>query len=127
MRNRLYLFVVAALVMTAFLAVGSTFGEIQKVPGYPEEVGKILKNSCFACHVTDAKGDKAKAALDFQIWEEYKLTKKISLLNKIGKVVDEGNMPPGKYLENNPDRALSEEQVKLIRDWSKKETEDLMK
>jgi len=117
----------AAILIKAYLAVGLTYDEIQKVSEFPEEVGEILKSSCYGCHTTDSKSDKPKAALDFQIWEEYKLTKKISLLTNINEVVKEGNMPPGKYLEKNPDRALTEDQVKLIQDWTKKETEDLMK
>ena len=97
------------------------------LPEFPEEVNKVLQNSCFGCHTTDARSEDAKAAMDFNIWDEYKLTKKISLLNKIDVVLKEGNMPPERMLKRFPERALSNDQVKLIRDWAKNETKKLMK
>ncbi len=116
-----------ALVITLILAAGFTYRDIQKAPDFPEDVVKVLQNSCYACHTTDAKAPDAKAAMDFQMWDEYKLTKKISLLNRIGEVMEEGAMPPKKFLGYYPDKALSGEQVELIKGWTDKETEKLMK
>jgi hypothetical protein len=65
-------------------------------------------------------------ALDFEKWNEYRLTKQIGLLGDIGKMVEEGKMPPGKYLDNKPDRKLSEVQKKLLADWTKQEADKLM-
>ena len=119
--------VFASLVMILFLTAGFIHHDIQKVPEFPEEVGKVLSKSCFPFHTTDATGKDAKAAMDFNMWDEYKLTKKISLLNDINEALKEGIMPPAKFLKSFPDRALSDDHVKLIRDWTQKETEKLMK
>ena len=94
---------------------------------FPKKVSGILTNSCYDCHVTGAKAQKAVDALDFKKWEEYKLTKKISLLTKICEVVEKGDMPPGKYLKQNPEKALSASDVKTICNWTKKESEKLIK
>ena len=65
-------------------------------------------------------------ALDFEQWDQYRLTKQIGLLGDIGKVLEEGKMPPEKYLENKPDRKLSEAQRMLLADWTKQEADKLM-
>ena len=93
---------------------------------FPDEITTILKTSCYDCHYTGSSSEKALKAVNFADWEEYRLTKQIGLLGDIGKVVEEKKMPPGKYLENKPDAALSEKQIKLLADWTKQESDKLM-
>ena len=112
------------LFLTATLG---SWKDIQKETGIPDDVEKILSNSCYACHVTGAKPKFAVKALDFKIWNEYKAPKKVGLLNNIKEVVTKDKMPPSRFLKKNPDKALSEENKKMIVDWTKKETEKLMK
>lgn len=93
---------------------------------FPDDVKKILKTSCFDCHTAASKNIKAKGALNFNKWNDYKTTKKIGKLNDLCELVQDGDMPTSKYLKNYPDKKLNEEQVKLICDWTKKETNSLM-
>jgi hypothetical protein len=93
---------------------------------FPEEIGTLLKSSCYDCHTSGAKSDDAKKAVQFDLWEDYRLTKKVGLLGKIGEMVEEGKMPPKKYLEHKPDRKLTEDQKNLLVNWTKKESERLM-
>lgn len=93
---------------------------------FPDEVNKVLVASCYNCHTTDAKNKDAREALDFEKWDDYRVTKKISLLGKICELVEEDKMPLAKYLEFNPERKLSDTQKQLICEWSKKETSSLM-
>lgn len=92
----------------------------------PDEISTILKNSCYDCHTAAKGSEKSLKAVDFEQWDQYRLTKQIGLLGDIGKVVEEGKMPPGKYLEKKPDAKLSEAQVKLLADWTKQEADKLM-
>ena len=94
---------------------------------FPDEISAILKTSCYDCHFTGANSEKALNAVNFDKWDDYRLTKQIGLLGDIGEVVEEGKMPPGKYLENKPDAKLSESQQKLLADWTRKEADKLMK
>lgn len=94
--------------------------------GFPDEISTILKTSCYNCHSTGAKSDDALKAVDFLIWDKYKVTKKISVLGDICKVVEEGKMPPKKYLDHNPDSQMSEAQKKILCDWTKAESDKLM-
>lgn len=92
----------------------------------PEEVGKILVSSCYDCHSSDANSKDAREALNFEQWDEYRVTKKIGLLGKICELVEEDKMPPKKYLGFKPDRKLSDSQKQLICDWTGKESSALM-
>ena len=65
-------------------------------------------------------------ALNFEKWDDYKLTKKIGLLDKIGEMVGEGKMPPAKFLERKPESKPSEKQKELVLHWAEKESTDLM-
>jgi hypothetical protein len=94
---------------------------------FPKKVSGILTNSCYNCHTTGAQAEKAVEALDFKKWEEYKLTKKISLLTKICEVAEKGDMPPEKHLKQHPEKAPSESDIKTICNWTKKESEKLIK
>ena len=108
------------LLITAFITVPAPG------PDFPDEVEAVLKNSCYDCHSNDASSKKGKLALNFDKWEGFKDTKKISKLNDICELVGEGKMPPGKYLANKPDRALTDAQKELICSWAEEESAKLM-
>jgi molybdopterin-biosynthesis enzyme MoeA-like protein len=101
--------------------------DIQPTPGFPEEIMKIVINSCYDCHSGDSQNKMAKNALNFSIWSEYKTAKKVQLLNKMHEVIGEERMPPGKYLNNNPDKKLTGEQVITISKWTDEEADKLLK
>jgi hypothetical protein len=107
--------------------LSQAFGLTSKPAGeIPEEVHKVLMLSCYNCHATDAKNKDAREALNFEKWDDYRITKKIGLLGKICELVEKDKMPPAKYLASKPDRKLSDSQKKMICDWTVKESSDLM-
>lgn len=107
--------------------VKSGFSNIKDVGGFPEEIMKILTNSCYDCHSSDSQSKAASFILDFKKWDEYKDTKKAQLLVKIGEEVSERNMPPKKFLDRNTEKALTDGQVKLLSSWAKEESAKLDK
>jgi peptide subunit release factor 1 (eRF1) len=118
---------VSILTLAIFLLLLQSF--VQELPQekvFPEEVSAILKTSCYDCHTTGARSADALKAVDFLIWDEYSATKKISVLGEICKMVEEGKMPPQKYLENKPESQMSEAQKKIVCDWTKAESDKLM-
>ncbi|MGC9354472.1 MAG: heme-binding domain-containing protein [Mariniphaga sp.] len=92
----------------------------------PEQVKSIIDNSCFQCHNAGSQNEDAKEALDFKSIDALGKVKKITTLKEIAEVVEKGEMPPKKFLEKNPDKKLTEEQVKILTDWSKKEIDALL-
>jgi hypothetical protein len=123
MKKQLVLLVATGIL---FLVFQSFHPEPPSANAFPEEISAILKTSCYDCHFTGASSEKALKAVNYDLWNEYRLTKQIGLLGDIGKVVEEGKMPPGKYLENKPDAKLSESQQKTLTEWTKKEADKLM-
>ena len=122
--------VLVAFLLYAFTVkqtVSPESSDIKFMQGFPEEVMKILTNSCYDCHTSGSQNKAASFILDFKKWDEYKDTKKAQLLIKIDEEVSGKNMPPKKYLEENPCRTLSDEQIKLISKWTKEESAKLDK
>jgi hypothetical protein len=87
---------------------------------------EIIETSCYTCHSNEASNEKAIDALNFDQWDGYKKTKQISKLESICEVVKEGKMPPEKHLAKNPDKALSDEQKKILCNWADETTTKLM-
>jgi mono/diheme cytochrome c family protein len=93
----------------------------------PEQVKSIIDQSCFQCHNADSQNEDARETLDFKSFDTLSKVKKITALKEIAEVVEKGEMPPKKFLERYPDKKLTEEQVKILADWSKKEIDALLK
>jgi hypothetical protein len=100
--------------------------EITAEPQYPEKTGALIMASCYDCHTTGAKAKEALDALNFKTFNEYRITKRIGLLNEICEKITGGHMPPKKFLRNHPEKALSETDIDLICDWTRKTAAKLM-
>lgn len=92
----------------------------------PKDVKKIIKKSCFDCHNSDSKNEDAKEELDFKTFSELSKVRKITKLRDIAEVIEEGEMPPQKFLENYPDKKLTEEDAELLTKWAKNEASALI-
>jgi hypothetical protein len=107
--------------------VKSGSSNVKGIDGFPEEISKILTNSCYDCHSDHSQSRAASFILDFTKWDEYKDSKKAQLLRKIDEEVSEKNMPPKKYLEANAVKVLTDDQIKLLSTWAKEESINLDK
>lgn len=93
----------------------------------PHKVKAVFENKCFACHNNDARSDKAKEHLNFDTLSDLSKVKKIGAFNHILKVLDEGKMPPKKFLESHPEKGLTAEETSELTNWVKKESTALLK
>lgn len=123
MKKRIALIVIAGGLFILFQA---SRPDPNLIPQIPEEVNTILVASCYDCHTTGAKSEDALKAVNFSEWEEYRVSKKVAVLGDIAKVVEKDKMPPGKWVDRNPDKKLSETQKKLITDWAREASEKLL-
>lgn len=94
--------------------------------GFPEEVTKLLENSCYDCHTNAASNAKAKMKLNFSKWNDLTDSRKVSRLGDICLTLNKGSMPPSRYLSNNPDKALDKEQKELLCKWTEDEINKIM-
>jgi hypothetical protein len=93
----------------------------------PENVSNIFDNKCFGCHNTDSKNDKAKEKLLIDKLTGLPKAKLIAKLDKISEMVEENKMPPEKFLAKNPDKALTTEESKQLKDWASEASGSLLK
>lgn len=122
-------FILGALTM--FLSIGLLKASVNptetKTPAVPDNVKAIIEKSCFGCHNTDSKNDKAKEKLDLKTFDALGKKEMIHALGEIAETVDENEMPPAKFLEKFPDKKLTDAEKKILIDWAKNEGKALMK
>ncbi len=84
----------------------------------PDNVQAILDNSCYGCHNSDSKNLKGKKKLDFDKLNDLKTYKAIGKLTDVAETVAENEMPPKKFLNKYPERALTDEQKEVLTSWA---------
>ena len=92
----------------------------------PPDVKMIIDHSYFGCHNTDSRNDDAKEDLDFKTLSELTSAQKLTALKHIEETVEDNKMPPKKFLEKRPEKALTDEQKQLLIDWVKQESTSLL-
>jgi cytochrome c5 len=79
----------------------------------PEDVAKILKNSCTSCH--DAGGGMAASVWSFSAWDTYKTKKQAKKSKAICDAMTNGSMPPsGTGQSKIPTKA----QIEIVCKWA---------
>jgi len=90
-----------------------------------EEVKTVIDESCYGCHHTDSKNDKGKKKLNFDSFgKEYSSIKSAGKFKEIANVIGDNDMPPSKYLEHNPEKALTKDQKTLLIKWATSEAKN---
>jgi hypothetical protein len=64
--------------------------------------------------------------MNLSTWEQYSIDNRIDFLGKMGTQLRQGKMPLKQYLLLHPEARLSDEEQKLIVDWTKVERKRLM-
>ena len=95
--------------------------------GMPENVKAAIDKTCFGCHNTASQNVKSKEKLDFSTLNSLSKAVQIAKYKEISNTIQNGDMPPKRFLENNPDKKLTADEVKLIINWTEKEVKKLMK
>jgi hypothetical protein len=108
------------------------------------EVAQLLKASCYDCHSNEVhypwysyvapvsiliRHDVLEGTeeLNFSEWQEaYDKRRKLRKLKEVGEVIEEGEMPLGIYTLLHPGARLSEDQQKMLIDWSKEASAKVM-
>ena len=90
---------------------------------FPEHIQKIIDDKCYGCHNTESRGEKSKKKLNWDHFTDgtYSKSKLVSKLNKTVKVLEEGKMPPEKFLTKYPHKKLTAEETQALVIWAKEE------
>ena len=89
-----------------------------EAPALPEDVKAIVQQKCYGCHNANSKNEKGKAKLDWDALEAAKKSKSLATMGKISETLNEGTMPPAKFLENKPEGKLTEAELATLMEWS---------
>jgi mono/diheme cytochrome c family protein len=84
----------------------------------PANVKAVVDAKCYGCHNASSKNDKAKAALDWDALGKLKKAKRMAAMDEIKEVLENGEMPPKKFLEFKPEAKLSDADVATLKEWS---------
>ena len=120
----------AFLMLTAFGSLDSNpLGEVtpEETITIPDDIQGIFDKSCFGCHNSESTSDKAKKKLLLDQFTELSKVKLIGKLSEIAETVEKNEMPPEKFLSKYPDKALTNDEAKRLKEWADKTTDDLMK
>ena len=107
-------FTMALLILLSINAVLS--GEQSPKP-IPDNVLKILDNSCGKCHNQGGSG-AALANLNLTKWDNYDAVRQGKKAEAICRTITTGKMPPKSFIKKNPQAVVSEEQRAIICNWS---------
>jgi len=83
----------------------------------PDSVGSIFEKSCYPCHSAPGKS-MAMSKLNFDKWDSYKPEKQADKAEDICEEVTKGGMPPKSFKTNNPDKAPTEAEIKILCNWA---------
>lgn len=111
----------AAILSVALLSILSinavTTGEQSPKP-IPDDVLKIVNNSCGKCHNQGGSG-AALANLNLTKWDNYNAVKQAKKAEAICRVITTEKMPPKSFIKKNPQAVISVEDRATICAWSK--------
>ena len=129
MRTRDLLFPIALIALAIIFQSSILFKSNNGVKGdvnIPEDVKSVLDNKCYGCHNMEAQSDKAKKKLLLDKLGDLSKAELIAKLGDISEVLGEGAMPPEKFLEQKPEKKLTEDEQKLLVDWAEKAADELL-
>lgn len=90
-----------------------------------DEVKELLDNSCYGCHNSESRNEDAKKELSLDKLDSLKSFVLIGIMEEIHEQLDSAKMPPAKFLERYPDRALTQEQKELLMAWASETSANL--
>lgn len=87
---------------------------------YPKKIDAIIQAKCYGCHSADGRSQKAKDALMWDEMEGLNAEQRLEKIHHIQEVLSERSMPPARFLESNPDKALTDKERAKMLKWANK-------
>lgn len=93
----------------------------------PKGVHALIMQHCYMCHNTKSRDIKPKKKLNYDSLTQMPLPELVGKLQNIKDVLTKGKMPPKKFLEHHPDKALSASQRSFFANWATRSADSLLK
>lgn len=94
---------------------------------YSKKVNAIVQNKCYGCHSPQGRSDKAKEKLMWDDLPTLSPQEQSEKLKGIQHVLEEGSMPPARFLEGNPDKKLTDKEAASMKKWADKMAKKVVK
>lgn len=111
-----------------------TDNDIIGVLNVQPEIANLLKTACYDCHSNQPRYpwyseiapfswwigehiEHGRDELNFSDWATFSKRKRDHKLEEVVEEVEEGHMPLPKYTWMHSDARLSDEQIKMLKDW----------
>ena len=126
---------VIALIGIQFVPVERDNPPVGKVIQAPDDVMAVLKESCWDCHSNETKWpwysriapfsweiaeevEHGRKELNFSTFGSYSPGKKAHKIEEMWEEVEEGEMPPSKYLLLHSDAKLTDSDRNILKAWA---------
>jgi hypothetical protein len=93
----------------------------------PAGVHSIIMQHCFMCHNTKSRGTKSKEKLSFDLLTHMELPTIVAKLQNISDELNNDKMPPKKFLEHHPEKALNAKDKSTLTLWAIASADSLMR
>jgi hypothetical protein len=146
--KKILLVLAVVLVLIQFIRPAKNAGrpdgpaDITKQFAVPENVGAVLKNSCYDCHSNYTRYPwyaniqplgwwladhikEGKAELNFSAFASYSKRRQLSKLKGIYGSVKDGSMPLWSYRLIHRDEKLSDQEKQMLMNWAEKTRDSL--
>jgi uncharacterized membrane protein len=133
MKTTLALAPVFILLAALFIYAGNEKGsdrnvsDQQPILTYPADIKTIIDNKCYGCHSVQGKSEDARKALMWDNLPSLTKAKQVATLDDIIDVLDDGSMPPKKFVEMRPEAKLTDEESQALKNWAETTADNLLK
>ncbi|MBE0649751.1 MAG: heme-binding domain-containing protein [Bacteroidales bacterium] len=93
----------------------------------PNGVHSVIMQHCFMCHNMKSRGVKSKEKLNFDLLTHMELPTIVAKLQNISDAVNNDKMPPKKFLEHHPEKALNAYDKSLLTKWAVASADSLLR
>jgi hypothetical protein len=147
--KKILLALVAIFVLIQFyrpaknISVGVSANAIERHYNVPQNVGSLLKTSCYDCHSNNTKYpwynnvqpvaswlnshiNDGKRHLNFDEFNTYPAEKKRKKLQEVAETIENGEMPLSSYTLIHGDAKLSASDKQALMDWAKTTSKEIV-
>jgi hypothetical protein len=131
---------VVAIVAIQLVPVTRSNPPVTEEIGAPESVRAVLRESCYDCHSNETHWpwysyvapvswlvaydvEHGREHMNLSEWDRYAPEERAHKIEEIWEEVEHGAMPLPKYLRLHPGATLTDEDRRLLREWSGAESE----
>jgi hypothetical protein len=126
---------VVALIAIQLVPVARSNPPVTEAIAAPDAVVAVLRESCFDCHSNETHWpwyayvapvswlvaydvEEGREHLNFSEWDRYAPDERAHMVEEVWEEIDHGAMPLPKYLRLHPGARLTDEDQRILREWT---------